>query len=58
MEDKQNDINDKMRVILLDWMVDLHEKYKLVPETYYLSVNILDRYLSKKCISRSKLQLL
>ena len=58
MEETQNDINDKMRVILLDWMVDLHEKYKLVPETYYLSCNILDRYLSKKSIPRSKLQLL
>ena len=58
MEEKQTDIIDKMRLILLDWMVDLHEKYKLVPETYYLSCNILDRYLSKKSIPRSKLQLL
>lgn len=44
---KQTDINEKMRTILIDWLVDVHYKYKMVPETLYLTVSIIDRYLSK-----------
>lgn len=54
----QHDINEKMRSILIDWLVDVHIKFKLVPETLYLTVNILDRYLEKTPLSRTKLQLL
>lgn len=50
-------INEKMRAILCDWLVEVHLKYKMVPETLYLTVNILDRYLSIKQVRRSKLQL-
>lgn len=45
-----------MRAILVDWLVDVHIKFKLVPETLFLAVNILDRYLSKVPIPRQKLQ--
>jgi hypothetical protein len=34
-----------MRAILLDWIVDVHNKYKMVPETLQLTVQIIDRYL-------------
>ena len=54
---KRTDINSKMRSILLDWLVEVHLKYKLVPETLYITTNIIDRYLSKKDIKRTKLQL-
>ena len=37
--------------------VEVHLKYKMVPETLYLTVNILDRYLQLKQVRRSKLQL-
>lgn len=47
-----------MRAILVDWLIDVHAKFKLLPETIYLTVNMIDRYLSKKNVSRSKLQLL
>lgn len=53
----QYDINEKMRAILLDWLVDVHLKFKLLPETLFLTVNLIDRYLSKRSISRTKLQL-
>ena len=36
-----------MRAILIDWLADVHAKFKLVPETLFLTVNILDRYLEK-----------
>ena len=41
----QNEVTDKMRAILVDWLVDVHLKYKCRPETLYLAVNLLDRYL-------------
>lgn len=41
----QEDINDKMRAILVDWLVDVHLKYKLVPETLFVCVSLIDRYL-------------
>eukprot|EP00578_Thalassiosira_sp_NH16_P000800 CAMPEP_0181128660 /NCGR_PEP_ID=MMETSP1071-20121207/28890_1 /TAXON_ID=35127 /ORGANISM="Thalassiosira sp., Strain NH16" /LENGTH=377 /DNA_ID=CAMNT_0023214561 /DNA_START=209 /DNA_END=1342 /DNA_ORIENTATION=- len=56
MED-QKFINERMRSILVDWLVEVHLKFKLVPETLYLTVNIIDRYLAKTEVSRPKLQL-
>lgn len=46
-----------MRGILIDWLSDLHLKFKMFPETIFTIVNIIDRYLSKKSIPKSKLQL-
>lgn len=40
---RQTDINEKMRAILVDWLVDVHLKFKLTPETLYLAVNVVDR---------------
>lgn len=57
MSNLQKDVNEKMRGILLDWLVDVHMKFKLVPETLFLTVNIIDRYLERTLIPRQKLQL-
>lgn len=54
---KQTEINDKMRAILIDWLIDVHLKFELVPETMYLTVHIIDRFLSVKQVSRKRLQL-
>jgi len=53
----QNEINQKMRAILVDWMIDVHLKFKLTTETLFLSVYLLDVYLSNKIIQRDQLQL-
>jgi len=53
----QPDINAKMRAILIDWLVEVHMKYKLKTETLFLAVNLIDRFLEKKSITRKKLQL-
>ena len=53
----QTDINEKMRAILLDWLEEVHVKFKLMPETMYLTQNLIDRFLEKKIVVRSKLQL-
>lgn len=53
----QRHINERMRSILIDWLVEVHLKFKLVPETLYLTVNLIDRFLEKEEVSRPKLQL-
>ena len=55
--EKQEDINEKMRAILVDWLVEVHLKFKLVPESLYLTVNLIDRYLEREQVNRQKLQL-
>ena len=55
--DSQPEINQRMRSILVDWLVDVHYKMKFFPETLYITVNIVDRFLAKKEVPRRKLQL-
>lgn len=54
----QPEINEKMRTILVDWLIDIHHKFELMPETLYLAINIVDRFLSVKAVPRKELQLL
>jgi hypothetical protein len=54
----QDDINDKMRIILIDWLVDVHYKFSLQTDTLFLAVNIVDRYTKVKPIQRNRYQLL
>lgn len=58
MESTQSQINEKMRAILVDWLVEVHMKFKLVPETLFLTINLIDRYLERSEIARPNLQLL
>ena len=54
----QKDINEKMRIILIDWLIEVHLKFKLLPETLFLTINFIDRYLQKNQTKRDKLQLI
>ncbi|TPX35356.1 hypothetical protein SmJEL517_g02200 [Synchytrium microbalum] len=45
------------RNTLIDWIVDVHWAFRLLPETLYLTVNIIDRFLSARIVSLAKLQL-
>ncbi|VFQ75131.1 unnamed protein product [Cuscuta campestris] len=58
LEKVQSDVSANMRGILVDWLVEVVEEYRLLPETLYLSVNYIDRFLSVSHVSRHKLQLL
>ena len=53
----QDDINEKMRTILIDWLIEVHLKFKLRHETLFLTVNILDRFLTVQKVARQRLQL-
>ncbi|XP_051919945.1 G2/mitotic-specific cyclin-B2 isoform X1 [Hippocampus zosterae] len=51
------EITDRMRALLIDWMVQVHSRFQLLQETLYLSVAVLDRFLQIQPVSRRKLQL-
>ncbi|XP_051120297.1 G2/mitotic-specific cyclin S13-7-like [Andrographis paniculata] len=53
----QLEINAKMRAILVGWLIEVHRKFELMPESLYLTVNIVDRVLSIKTVPRRELQL-
>lgn len=53
----QTDINASMRAILIDWLIEVHLKFKLVPETLFRTVWIIDCTLERKLVIRQKLQL-
>eukprot|EP00698_Gefionella_okellyi_P025006 TRINITY_DN9014_c0_g1_i1.p1 TRINITY_DN9014_c0_g1~~TRINITY_DN9014_c0_g1_i1.p1 ORF type:complete len:362 (-),score=88.60 TRINITY_DN9014_c0_g1_i1:343-1428(-) len=55
--DCQKDVNASMRAILMDWLVEVQEEYKLQAETLYLAHNFVDRFLSIENVPRTKLQL-
>lgn len=54
---KQQDITTSMRAILVDWLVEVSEEYRLDTETLYLAANYTDRFLSHMSVLRGKLQL-
>ena len=54
----QKDINEQMRAILVDWIVEVHFNYHFKDETLFQTIWIIDTYLSYENISRNKLQLL
>ena len=58
MSKTQPDLSEKMRGVLVDWLVEVHWKFKLYPETLFLCIGLLDRFLSIcKGVPRNQLQL-
>nr|XP_034905542.1 cyclin-B2-4-like isoform X8 [Populus alba] len=55
--EQQFDINERMRGILIDWLIEVHYKFELMEETLYLTVNLIDRFLAVQPVARKKLQL-
>ncbi|KAK4631471.1 G2/mitotic-specific cyclin-4 [Fulvia fulva] len=55
--DQQTEIQWSMRGVLMDWVVQVHQRFNLLPETLFLTVNYIDRFLSCKIVSLGKLQL-
>ncbi|KAL1956431.1 hypothetical protein VTO42DRAFT_7317 [Malbranchea cinnamomea] len=55
--DNQAEIQWSMRSVLMDWLVQVHLRFGLLPETLFLCVNYIDRFLSCKIVSLGKLQL-
>lgn len=55
--DGQTEIKWSMRKTLIDWLLQVHLRYHMLPETLWIAVNIVDRFLSRRVVSLVKLQL-
>ena len=55
--ESQKELAWQMRGILTDWLIQVHVRFRLLPETLFLCVNIIDRFLSARVVSLAKLQL-
>lgn len=53
----QPDITEHMRSVLLSWLINVHLKYKLQTQTLFISIHIIDSYLSRVAVQRNQLQL-
>lgn len=53
----QNEIQWHMRATLVDWLLQVHMRYHMLPETLFIAINIIDRFLSVRVVSLAKLQL-
>ncbi|KAH1238297.1 putative cyclin-B3-1 [Glycine max] len=53
----QTDISPHLRGILINWLIEVHFKFDLMPETLYLTVTLLDQYLSLVTIKKTDMQL-
>lgn len=55
--DQQKELEWRMRGVLVDWLLEVHTRFSLLPETFYLTINIIDRFLSAKVVQLDRLQL-
>ncbi|KAJ7593025.1 cyclin [Mycena floridula] len=53
----QPELTWDMRESLVDWLLQVHIQYHMLPETLWIAINIMDRFLSSRAVSRVKLQL-
>ncbi|BEI93155.1 uncharacterized protein CcaverHIS019_0507830 [Cutaneotrichosporon cavernicola] len=55
--ENQEELQWKMRQILNDWIVEVHTKFRLLPETLLIAINLIDRFLTARTVSLEKFQL-
>lgn len=55
--DAQPEIHWEMRETLVNWLLHVHLRYHMLPETLWIAINIVDRFLTKRIVSVGKLQL-
>ncbi|KAK7044247.1 B-type cyclin [Paramarasmius palmivorus] len=53
----QTELTWQMRSMLVDWLIQIHLKYHMLPETLWIAINVMDRFLSERVVSTVKLQL-
>lgn len=53
----QKSLNNRMRLIVIDWLYEVEQEYTLDDRTMFLAVNYLDRFLSQVHLRRDQLQL-
>lgn len=54
----QTEIKDTSRAFLIEWIIDVHRKFRLLPEALYVTIYLIDQYMSKQKINKSQLHLI
>ncbi|CAF1926089.1 BnaC05g12450D [Brassica napus] len=54
----QTKVSPVTRGILINWLIEVHSKFDLMHETLYLTMNLLDRYLSQVPVQKNEMQLI
>ncbi|XP_048594113.1 putative cyclin-B3-1 isoform X2 [Brassica napus] len=54
----QTKVSPVTRGILINWLIEVHFKFHLMHETLYLTMNLLDRYLSQVPVQKNEMQLI
>jgi hypothetical protein len=55
---KQQSVRPKMRAVLVDWLVEVHQRFELETQTLFLTVNYIDRYLAQAPVKSQRFQLI
>ncbi|CAE6521190.1 unnamed protein product [Rhizoctonia solani] len=55
--DMQPELQWEMRPCLVDFLIEVHVQFRLRPETLYLAMNIVDRYVSRRVVYKKHYQL-
>ncbi|CAD6906902.1 unnamed protein product [Tilletia controversa] len=53
----QNEMDWPLRQTLVDWLMQIHVRFHMLPETLWIAINLADRFLSVRVVSLPKLQL-
>uniref|UniRef100_M4C0Q9 Uncharacterized protein n=1 Tax=Hyaloperonospora arabidopsidis (strain Emoy2) TaxID=559515 RepID=M4C0Q9_HYAAE len=54
---EQRTVQPQMRAVLVDWLVEVHQRFELEAQTLYLTVNYVDRYLAQVPVNIQRFQL-
>jgi hypothetical protein len=68
LSDKQIDIDrlfiyvgtasPQNRAVLIDWLYQVHDRFKLLSDTFHMTIQLIDRYLQITDVSKHELQLI
>ncbi|EEY66597.1 cyclin-like protein [Phytophthora infestans T30-4] len=54
---KQQSVSPKMRSVLVDWLVEVHQRFELEAPTLFLTINYIDRYMAQTSVKSQRFQL-
>lgn len=55
--EEQTEVTSKMRQVLIDWLVDVHDSFELKEQTLYLALSYLSDYSAACQIAKDEYQL-
>jgi cyclin B len=50
----QQEVHERMRKVLVDWLIEVHLNFKLLPETLYIAIKLIDKFCELEQVSRKE----